>query len=232
VRTWILLFRFFRIVAPVPAVISGMGVVVLASSAVLAVAAPGATSTTLSALLVLQIFAASSGVVGPARRGYFDGLLSRGVGRAQILSGHWLASVVPGLVGWAAIAALDYIAADSPRALAPGSLLALWLASSVPWAATVALPRFAAAIAWLVVVVMMLPALPSGQASLLDVLDRDPTPAWAGVAVLVYPMGLIGRTLTPAQWSAVTPSLVLSLLAPIAAFAWFTRSDIPLEASQ
>jgi len=86
--TWILLFRFYRIVAPVPAPVSALALAVLAVCATLALVAPGATSAPLAALLVLQIFAASSGVVGPARRGYYDALLSRGVGRAQILWGH------------------------------------------------------------------------------------------------------------------------------------------------
>ena len=133
--------------------------------------APHATSAPLAALLVLQIFAASSGVVGPARRGYYDTLLSRGVGRAQIL--------------WRSLAGLDRAwcpvlgrgraarsvgasrRRDRARARASGSLVALWLASSMPWAATVALPRFAAAIAWLVVLVTTLTTLPSGQSTLV-----------------------------------------------------------------
>lgn len=233
--TWILLFRFYRIVAPVPAPVSALALAVLAVCATLALVAPGATSAPLAALLVLQIFAASSGVVGPARRGYYDALLSRGVGRAQILWGHWLASAAPGAACWAVAALLDQLTHRSDgiaRAVAPGSLVALWLASSVPWAATVALPRFAAAITWLVVLVTMLTTLPSGQATLVAALDDGAPPAWAAVAALVYPMGLLGRTLSPSQWAVVAPALVLSVVALAAAFVWFTRADIPLEASQ
>ena len=233
--TWILLFRFYRIVAPVPALVSALALTVLAVCAGLAIVAPRATTAPLASLLVLQIFAASSGVVGPARRGYYDALLSRGVGRAQLLSGHWLASSAPGAACWVAVALLDQVAnpgSDVPRALAPGSLVALWLASSVPWAATVALPRFAAAIAWLVVLVTMLTTLPSGQASLVAALDGRTPSLWAALAALVYPMGLVGRTLSTTQWAVVAPGLVLSVLAPAVAFAWFTRADIPLEASQ
>jgi hypothetical protein len=213
-------------------VISGVAMAVLAACMVLTIAAPRAVSALLSALLVLQIFAASSGVIGPARRGYYDGLLSRGVGRGQILCGHWLASTVPGALCWMVVAAMDHATAAAPRTLASGSLVALWLASSIPWAATVALPRFAAAIAWLVVLVVMLTALPSGQASLLGALDPEGPSLWAGVAAVVYPMGLIGRSLSPGQWVAVAPGLALSLLATTSAFLWFLRADIPLEASQ
>jgi hypothetical protein len=53
----------------------------VAASTCLALTAPARTHETLPGLLVLQIFAASSGVLGAARRGYYDALLSRGVGR-------------------------------------------------------------------------------------------------------------------------------------------------------
>lgn len=230
-----LLFRFFRIVAPVPTLVSGLAVAVLVACAGLALMAPHATSAPLPSLLVLQIFAASSGVVGPARRGYYDTLLSRGVGRAQILSGHWLASTAPGALCWGAVALLDRLAtaADvTPRALTTGSLAALWLASSIPWAATVALPRFAAAIGWLVVLATTLTTLPSGQSSLVAALGGQATSHWSPVVALVYPMGLLGTTLSPAQWTIVAPALLLSVLAPASAFVWFTRADIPLEAAQ
>lgn len=234
--TWTLLFRFYRLVAPVPALVSWLALVVVATCAAFAVVAPHATSAPLASLLVLQIFAASSGVVGPARRGYYDPLLSRGLGRAQILWGHWLASAAPGAACWAVVALLDGWTTrgiDAPRAVASGSLVALWLASSLPWAATVALPRFAAAIAWLVVLVTLLTTLPSGQAALIAALDGGTaSSSWAAVVALVYPMGLVGRTLSPAQWAVVAPGLALSVLAPAAAFVWFTRADIPLEASQ
>ena len=233
--TWTLLFRFYRIVAPVPAAVSALTLAVLAVYAALAVVQPAATTAPLAALLVLQIFAASSGVVGPARRGYYDALLSRGVGRAQILGGHWLASAAPGAVCWAAVALLDQLTHRGDgiaRAAASGSLVALWLASSVPWAATVALPRFAAAIAWQVLLITMLTTLPSGQATLVAVLDDRAGSVWTATAALIYPMGLVGRTLSAAQWTAVAPALVLSVMAPAAAFVWFIRADMPLEASQ
>jgi hypothetical protein len=232
-RTWTLLFRFYRIVPTVPVLMWALALSVLAVSATLAAASAGVPSAPLPALLVLQIFAASSGVAGPARRGYYDALLSRGIGRAQILCGHWLASVAPGAVCWAAVALLDRLAhyGDGPnRAVASGSLVALWLASSVPWAATVALPRFAAAIAWLMVLVSVLTALPLGQVTLIGSLGDL---SWPGaMVVLVYPIGLVGQTLSPAQWTMVAPALVLSAVAPAAAFLWFTRTDILLEASQ
>lgn len=233
--TWMLLFHYFRIVAPVPALVSALTVTVFAACAVLAVAAPETTSAPLASLLVLQIFAASSGVVVPARRGYYDPLLSRGVSRLQVLWGHWLASTAVGAACWAGIAVLERLSSGPvthDRALASGSLVALWLVSSVPWATNVALPRFAAAIAWLVMLVGMLTTVPSGQAFLAGTLAQETPSVWGAVATLIYPMGLVGRSLTTAQWLTVSPGLVLSLAAPVAAFVWFVRADLPLEVSQ
>lgn len=233
--TWVLLFRYFRTVAPVPAPVSALTAMVFVICVALAVVVPETTATPLASLLVLQIFAASSGVVMPARRGYYDPLLSRGVGRAQLLSGQWLASTIGCVACWGGIAVLERGLsgpAAPDRALASGSLVALWLASSLPWAANVALPRSAAAIAWLVVLVAVLTTVPSGQAFLDGALARDAPSAWGAVATLVYPMGLVGRPLTPAQWLTVTPGLTLSFAAPVAAFLWFARADLPLEVSQ
>ncbi len=121
---------------------------------------------------------------------------------------------------------------DTPRALTSGSLVALWLVSSIPWATTVALPRFAAAIAWLVVLATTLTTWPSGQSALVSALDGQVASHWSPVVALIYPMGLLGATLSPAQWAIVRPALFVSVLAPALAFLWFIRADIPLEAAQ
>ena len=231
---WLLLVRFFRIVPPVPLLVTVFSGAALVTAAGLALMAPYATSAPLPTLLVLQIFAASSGAIGPARRGYYDALLSRGVGRAQLLWGHWMASLAPGTVGWLVVAVLESLSTGvgGTSALRSGRLVAFWRASSLPWAGTVALPRFAGAIAWLVVLVATLTTIPAGQSRLVAALDGGEAPAWAPLAAVVYPMGLIGRSLTAEQWVVVTPALVLSIAAPAAALAWFCRADIPLEASQ
>ena len=234
---WLLLVRFFRIVPPVPLLVTVFSGAALVIAAGLALMAPHATSAPLPTLLVLQIFAASSGAIGPARRGYYDALLSRGVGRAQLLWGHWMASLTPGAISWLVVAVLERLSAgaagtSATSALSSGSLVALWLASSLPWAGTVALPRFAAAIAWLVVLVATLTTIPAGQSRLVAALDGGESTAWAPLAAVVYPMGLIGRSLTAEQWMVVAPALLLSIVAPAAALTWFCHTDIPLEASQ
>lgn len=231
---WLLLVRFFRIVPPVPRLVTVFSGAALVASAGLALMAPEATAAPLPTLLVLQIFAASSGAIGPARRGYYDALLSRGVGRVQLLWGHWMASLAPCTISWLVVAALERLSSGTggTRALSSGSLVALWLASSLPWAGTVALPRFAGAIAWLVVLVATLTTMPAGQTRLVAALGGTDATPWAPLAAVVYPMGLIGRSLTAEQWVVVAPALLVSVVAPTAAVVWFYRADIPLEASQ
>jgi hypothetical protein len=230
---WWLMARFFCIVPPVPVPLLLLLSAATTAAAVLALVSPALTTAPLAAVLVLQIFAASSGVAGPSRRGYYDTLFAQGIGRAQLLCGHWLASAGPGAVCWWAVAALERLGPGTGVATAPGSLLALWLTSSVPWAITAALPRFSAAIAWLVALVTALSTVPGGQVALQSALTATSGSAWGGVAALVYPMGLLGVSLTGPHWVAVAiPGLLASALLCAAAFGWFIRTDLPLEVAQ
>jgi len=174
-------------------------------------------------------------VLGAARRGYYDALLSRGVGRVVLLVGHWSASVAPGIVCWLCVAGLDYFVnrmTSPPVGVATGSLVAFWLASSLPWAVTVSLPRFAAGIGWLVGLATALSTIPAGQTALLAALRQPDLVSWAPLAPVVYPMGLLGLELTPNQWRMVLPGIIGSVLLSLATGAWFTRADLPLETSQ
>jgi hypothetical protein len=230
-----LLLRFFRIVPPAPRPVVLLCVAAVATSAGLAAIAPARTRDTLPGLLVLQIFAASSGVLRPARRGYYDALLSRGVGRIALLLGHWAASIAPGLLCLLGVAALEAMATRTPRShgtLATGSLVAFWLASTLPWAVTAPLPRFAAGMGWLVGLVTALATIPAGQATMLAALHHPELAGWAPLAPVVYPMGLLGVELTPPQWRMVWPGLALSVVLSLAAGTWFARADLPLETPQ
>ena len=233
--SYVFVLRFFRVVPPVPRPLVVVCLAAVAASACLALTAPARTCDTLPGLLVLQIFATSSGVLGAARRGYYDALLSRGVGRVVLLAGHWSASIAPGIVCWLCVAGLDYFVnrmTSPPVGVATGSLVAFWLASSLPWAVTVSLPRFAAGIGWLVGLATALSTIPTGQTALLAALRQPDLVSWAPLAPVVYPMGLLGLELTPNQWRMVLPGIIGSVLLSLATGAWFTRADLPLETSQ
>jgi hypothetical protein len=232
VTSVIFLVAFFRAAPPVtrPMVLCLWGTAGLGSMAMAAGVAGGAT--VLTPLLVLQIFAASSGFGLAMRRGHYDLVLSRGIGVSGLMTAHWLASIAPGLGAWLAVALIErFVASDHRAALTSGSVLAFLLASSLPWALTTPLPRFAAAIGWLVLLVTSLAVVPSGQLRLLDAL-RDRRPSVLGaVAVVTYPMGLLGDDATRLPVGTAGPGLACAIGSMLGALAWHRRAEVPLEAS-
>jgi hypothetical protein len=225
-------FTFFRVVPPVTRPIA-VCLWLAAAGGAAAIATGVATgAAALTPLLVLQIFAASSGFERSARRGYYDLLLSRGIGPSRVLAAHWLASIAPGLAAWLAVAAVERLTGSaSPDALASGSLMALALVSSLPWAITTPLPRFAAAIGWLVLLVTSLAVVPSGQANLLAAL-RAPEPSPLGALALVaYPMGALGMPGSRLSVATVGPGLACALASVVIAILWHGRRGTPLESA-
>ena len=181
-------------------------------------------------LLVLHIFAASSGFGLAMRRGHYDLVLTRGVSVIGLMTAHWLASIVPGLTAWLAVAALEQIVSrGAPAALTSGSALAFLLASSVPWALTTPLPRFAAAIGWLVLLVTSLAIVPSGQLHLLGALRAPQPSALGALAVMAYPMGLLGVDALQLPAGTISPGLACALLSMLGAVVWKGRAEVPLE---
>jgi hypothetical protein len=206
----------------------GTFVVVAVGASMVVVADVERTADALVPILALQLFAAASGFAGPARRGYYDMLLTSADRRLTIGAVHWVMSIGPGLLAWAWVAAVE---ASVRRAfpglsLAAGSAAALTVVSTLAWACTVPLPRFAGAIGWLVTAVAAMSlwrmdrVFDSGSAVLMS------------MAALVNPGLLIGRALDPDEVLAVAPALALGMAGVGAACAWIARSDYPLEASQ
>jgi hypothetical protein len=226
--------RFFWMVAPVPRLMVQAMVGVGALAAVLLVVDRERSARALVPLLLLQVFAASSGFMVPARRGHYDLLLTGGYSRMHVAAVHWVVSVLPGVVVWLAVAALDLVMTRGVGHASHGSgtLVAMTLVSTVPWAATVALPRFTAAIAWLLLAAVAAAILPSDEARILvDPLDAR---SWAAVStgITLNPVALIGIDITGARALNVAPAVILSAGSILAALTWIGRHDIPLEAAQ
>jgi hypothetical protein len=173
-------------------------------------------SRVLVPVLVLQLFAAASGFRVPARRGHYDLLFTSGERRFNIAAGHWVMSVIPGVVAWLVLAATEYVAGGRTL-VASGTIVAVTLTSTVPWALTVPWPRSSGAIAWLVVAssVAGMPVIGGGAPSTV----LFPW-LWVGVE-------LLGRhSLT---------GLMLAMLGISSvgmAAAWICRLDVPLESGQ
>jgi len=230
VATLVFLAAFFRAAPPVtrPMVLCLWATVALGGAALAAGLAGGAT--VLTPLLVLQIFAASSGFGLAMRRGHYDLVLTRGVSVTGLMGAHWLASILPGLGAWLAVAVIERLASHTqPAALTSGSALAFLLASSFPWALTTPLPRFAAAIGWLVLLVTSLAIVPSGQLHLLDALHAQRPSPLGALAVMAYPMGLLGTDAGHLPAGTISPGLACALLSMVGAIAWKGRAEVPLE---
>lgn len=135
-------FPYCWAVARPPAVLLGI------CAAVVALALLSASRTTVDAdmfvflLLVVQTFTVSTSFRGAALRGRFDPLLVAGCSRARLGLAHWTASAAPGIAAWLLVGIV--LAADAGIWIAfqPKAVVALALASTVPWAVTFALPPF------------------------------------------------------------------------------------------
>jgi hypothetical protein len=224
------LVAFFRAAPPVtrPIALCLAATAAIGSLALLTAVADGAT--VLTPLLVLQIFAASSGFGLAMRRGHYDLVLSRGVSVAGVMGAHWLASIAPGIAAWLAVACVErFVEPAAPAALASGSVVAFSCASTLPWALTTRLPRFGAAIGWLVLLVTSLAVVPSGQLQLLAALrDARPT-ALGALAVVIYPMGLLGLDVLQLPAGTISPGVACAAISMLAVLEWHRRTEVPLE---
>ena len=211
-------FRYFRVVPPIPGLMTGAFVAITLVGAIATVVTDARDASAVVPVIVLQAFSASTGFSAPARRGYFDLLLARGEPRTRIATVQWLTAIAPGVASWAALAAVDALvhgASDNPL-MRSGTFLALGMASTIPWAVTVSLPRFSGAIGWLLVVAL---------GTVGDVIWPEP------LRQVLFPIALIGQRGAD-RWEVCLPALLLSLLSVACALWWVHRTDIRLEAAQ
>jgi hypothetical protein len=186
-------------------------------------------------VLLLQSLAASSGFALPARRGHYDLLLTRGRNRTLIALVHWAASVSPGLASWLALATAELVATggEATSLFATGTCAAVCLVSTVPWATSIALPRFSGGIGWMLVAVTAATTFSPGLMGPWTAHStRIEELAWSSWSFVIYPVGAIGQHLARAELMAIVPALVLALASMAAACRWVARTEFPLEASQ
>lgn len=228
------LWRFYRVVPPVPPLIVVLLVATTIATGGVIVVEPTHAADALLPVFVLQAFAASSGFIVPARRGYYDMLLTRVGRRLRVHLLHCMASIFPGAVCWLALALVEMASNASTRTatLSSGSLAALWVVSCVSWAITTPLPRFAGALGWMVGLIATTTLVATGRTDLLRLLNQpSPSPASA-LAFLIYPGGLIGQHLASERLMTVIPGVVVATLCAAVACAWLHQTDIRLEGAQ
>jgi hypothetical protein len=233
-EAWYLL-RFFHVVPPVPAMMVGTFVVVTMAGGGAIVGDAANAAGAIVPVLILQTFASSSGFSLPARRGHYDLLFTRGSSRTLIALVHWATSVGPGLASWLMLSVVEIVASAGARTtlVASGTVAAVVLVSTLPWAITVSLPRFSGGIGWMLVVVTVATTF-SGNvfAEWTARSTRIEDLAWPAWAFVIYPIAAVGASLDRAQLMAVTPALLLAIGAMVAACHWIAHRDIPLEAAQ
>lgn len=227
--------RFFRIVPPVARLMRTAFLGATLAAAVTTVVDPERAGVALTPLLLLQLFAASSGFVVPARRGHYDLLLTSGYSRIVVASIHWAMSVLPGIVSWLAVAAVEHVATAGAGTtlLTSGTVVAVVLVSTLPWAINVTLPRFVAAIGWLLVLAVITTVSRSPQETALFRIGAD-VPASPGAVVMLtlYPPLLVGTRIGGAAAFVALAVVTGSIVVMTYALNWIDRHDLPLEAAQ
>jgi hypothetical protein len=227
------LVRFFLAAPPTARSMTTAFAATTAASAAIVVAAPERAGAALLPVLLLQLFTVSSGFLVPARRGHYDILLAMGQPRIAIAVVHWMTSAAVGLGSCGVVAVIESLAGggDHRAVRASGTLMAIGVVSTMPWAINVRLPRYAAAIAWLIVLLCARAVMPPEEATSRPSFLPFPA-AEQALAFILYPPALVGRSLEGGDWPAAAILAGLATLSMAWALATVHRSDIPLEAAQ
>ena len=221
--------HFFRVVPPLPRLMLWSFAVLTSAAAVALVLDPHQASSVTLPVLALQVFATSTGFTMHARRGHYDLLLTEGLGRARMGFVQWGIAAAPGVASWCLIVVAELVIAGSHRSLQSGTVAALFLVSTVPWAVTVALPRFSGAIGWMLLGVMVR-TLPTPET--LDAPWHSSDPRWVStLRFLLFPSRAAGVDVAN-DLASVLPALIAAALSMALALLWLRRTTLPLESGQ
>lgn len=191
-------------------------------------------------LLLLQMFAASTGYSRPANRGHFDPLLVRGIAGWRIAVAHWLASGLPGIAAWyvLALAELTMSRTDAGIGFGAPGLVSLLLVTTVTWAVTLPLPQLSGGILWLLAIVLTVLST-IGENLLRSVLQPHAaltlgeTLTTAGVFAL-FPFLLLEppEAAREGLWLSLFVDLGFCVLALAAGIVYITRRNYPCTVDQ
>ena len=118
---------------------------------------PGSSDFATASILLVQLFAVSTGFNRFASRGYYDPVLVTS-SRATVAFTHFLVAVLPGFLAWTLVGLAEATQAGSLGVLAfrPAALTSLLLVSTVPWAISLRLPPLSGGAIWLALSVCFL----------------------------------------------------------------------------
>ena len=209
------------------AIVAGSGTVTLLVDATKGVNA-------IAPLLLVQMFAASTGFSVAAQRGHLDLLFTSGPRRIRIVLTHLALSILPGLAVWWLLGLVEAIVGGTwgTRAFASGTVVAVVFVSCVSWALTVRVPPLSGGIAWVLIMVLWLVGWPDGMGVVAAVVDGSAGFIAHAAAVVLCPFLLLGRQLSANDGVVAIPALVLMLTLVGVAVRWLVRTSVPLEAAQ
>lgn len=216
------LITFFRVVPPVPRWMTGTLVVTVVVCGTLLAAGMTGPGEALAPVFLLHTLAASSGFAVPAARGHYDLLLTGGATRLRIGLAHWTASVAPGVAAWLVVAAIEALVDRGfPHvSLSSGTVVAVWVMSTLSWGSTVSLPRMTGGILWLLVAVLAHGVTWRGS------------PLWGALLPLARPGSLVGANLAGSDVAAVIPAVLVATAAAAGGLLWIQRADISLQVAR
>ena len=150
--------KFFAVVTPRPPYSIALLSVVTIYGIVLTRASRDELDSGLGIVLFVQMFLASSGFAAAARRGHYDPLLIHGRSRVAAIAAEWCATMVPGAIAWTLLALAGFLN-GSPAAisaLAGTRLIAFFIVSALASSMGFVLPRGAAGVLWMAVLMVLL----------------------------------------------------------------------------
>lgn len=225
-------WRFFRVVTVQSGMMRWALLSVTGVALVRALVEPTRSADGLLPLIVLQMFAASSGFEVPARRGHFDWLVTGPTPRTHVALTHCVCSGAPGLVACLVAGVGDWGLHGTPGPmLHSGTWAAMLMVTAVGWAITVPLPRLSGGVLW--VVVMIAVGVLTGRGAGLSQPSLGTGVWWGDAAVFVVcPLASVGLSLTPTQWWVVGPGLAIGVAALCGALYRCATVPLGLEAGQ
>lgn len=191
-------------------------------------------STALACALFLQMFAMAPGFNAAATRGHYDPFLASSISRKRLAVTHWSTSALPGCLCWSAIGLFEWMGHPSvvPTAWRPSALAALAVVSTLSWAISLPLPRFAGGVLWIAAIFGLLASrtalLSLREATLTaQVLGPRDTIVSAFFATL-FPFALLDQSPVAQSTGVVLTIVAFSLLAFLAGAAYIVWRDYSL----
>ena len=176
---------------------------------------PAELDSGLGMILFAQMFLASTGFVMRARQGHFDPLLTGRWRRGSVVASHWAVSTAPGVVSWLVVVGAAWLtgSAAALSAIAGRRAAALVIVSAIAWTLGFALPRGAAGMLWMALLMVLV----TQRAELLAAstgAESFATIVWQASIIIACPFLLLSnRPAVPASAIGIALGLSLMLLA-------------------